>query len=150
MSLNVGGISFKRQSMVCEGEREKGRWKWGEGAMVPGKGALAKTPIYGRVLKRLPSPGCCGAAICPARSLPLPTPTPPQNAFPAGGKPPSISKSTLWTPLPLLHQEREGKPCTPTLCWSKGNRGPNLALKRAGLAPLSPSREGRGANPFRT
>lgn len=36
VSLNVGGISFKRQSMVCEGEREKGRWEWGEGAVVPG------------------------------------------------------------------------------------------------------------------
>lgn len=30
--------------MVCEGEREKGRWKWGEGAVVPGKEALAETP----------------------------------------------------------------------------------------------------------
>lgn len=45
MSLNVGGISFKRQSMVCEGEREKGRWEWGEGAVVPGREALAKTRV---------------------------------------------------------------------------------------------------------
>lgn len=31
--------------MVCEGEREKGRWEWGEEAVVPGREALAKTPV---------------------------------------------------------------------------------------------------------
>lgn len=45
VSLNVGGISFKRQSKVCEGEREKGRWEWGEGAVVPGRETLARTPV---------------------------------------------------------------------------------------------------------
>lgn len=40
VSLNVGGISFKRQSMVCEGERETGE----VGVGRRGRGAWQGSP----------------------------------------------------------------------------------------------------------
>lgn len=76
MSLNVGGISFKRQSMVCEGEREKGRWKWGEGAMVPGKEALAKTPDLGEGPQAAPQPGLLWGSHLSVQRDRFPSPPP--------------------------------------------------------------------------
>lgn len=119
--------------------------------MVPGREALAKSPAWGWAggPQRLPSQDSDGAAICPARSLPLPTPGSFQDSLSYQLKPSfhfQIYSLATASPAP---PGKGGRTLHPNLELEQGKRGPNLALKRAGLAPLSPSREGCGASPFR-
>lgn len=152
VSLNVGGISFKRQSMVCGGERERGRWEWGAGAMEPGREALAKTPAWLEGARR-PAAGRRLDSICPGRALPLPTPPPPPGSLSCQLKPSfhlRIHSLPTASPAP---PGKGGRTQHPAWRWGGGDpRGPGPRPRPGsrGAGPGSPSREGRGASPFRT
>lgn len=101
------------------GRRGRGAWQ----------GSPGKNPRLGEGPQRLPG-RAARSHLSSAFSSP-PSPHSLQDSPPAGWSPPPISKSTLQPPFPLPHQGRVGEPCSPILCWSRGNRGPNRALKRA-------------------
>lgn len=147
--------------MVCEGEREKGRWEWGEGAMVPGREALAKTPAWGRGggPQRLPSHDSDGAAICPARSLPLPTPRSLQDSLSCQLKPsfhfqilssyrfpcPSREGWASPAPQPCARAGESGPQPHPETRWA----GPSITLQRRVWGePISQLINARGSAPF--
>lgn len=132
--------------------KEKGRRGGGSGEKGPW--CLAGKPWLRRLSRggssATPQPGLRSRQPYPMSSafFPSPPPLPPRLAF--------LSAETLLPfPNPLTTSSpappvKGGRTLHPNLVLEQGKRGPNLALKRAELAPLSPSREGRGANPFRT
>lgn len=150
VSLNVGGISFKRQSMVCGGERERGRWEWGAGAMEPGREALAKTPAWLEGARRPPA-GRRLDSICPGRALPLPTPPPPPGSLSCQLKPSfhlRIHSLPTASPAP---PGKGGRTLHPAWRWgggTGGDRGPGLALGRAAPALDHPPEKGVGRARF--